>query len=356
MSLAQMATAQPRNSSRQKAPPSRRGFPLVAHTGFEPVISALRGRRPRPLDECASHTQAGITPARRRYSTPPPPPPSSAAALLIAACAGCAITPSPCVTPAPMVHCDKNLSSPSFTGDARVNTHEPIATTSPRLTTPSLSGKRILRVRFVAIRIAIHAATLAVFAATLATFAAHRQRHSRQTPLNPRCDRRSSQYNIEKRQKRQCSPSQSTLPASQPSFSASPHWPAHQPICYRVPTGLWNPPATGARRSRPAPSRRTAMDITVDGARLFYLPVGSPRNPPLILLHGGPGLDHTELHPWLDALADDFYLIYVYQRGQGRSERVDPATLSLSRFAADVSALARALGFTRYALLGHSFG
>ena len=26
---------------------------LVAHTGFEPVISALRGRRPRPLDECA---------------------------------------------------------------------------------------------------------------------------------------------------------------------------------------------------------------------------------------------------------------------------------------------------------------
>jgi proline iminopeptidase len=98
------------------------------------------------------------------------------------------------------------------------------------------------------------------------------------------------------------------------------------------------------------------MDITVDGARLFYLPVGSPRNPPLILLHGGPGLDHSELHPWLDALAGDFYLIYVDQRGQGRSERVDPATLSLSRFAADVSALARALDLPRYALLGHSFG
>ena len=27
---------------------------MVAHTGFEPVISALRGRRPGPLDECAS--------------------------------------------------------------------------------------------------------------------------------------------------------------------------------------------------------------------------------------------------------------------------------------------------------------
>ena len=26
---------------------------LVAHTGFGPVISSLRGRCPRPLDECA---------------------------------------------------------------------------------------------------------------------------------------------------------------------------------------------------------------------------------------------------------------------------------------------------------------
>jgi hypothetical protein len=29
---------------------------LVAHTGFEPVISSLRGRCPRPLDECAKLT------------------------------------------------------------------------------------------------------------------------------------------------------------------------------------------------------------------------------------------------------------------------------------------------------------
>ena len=27
---------------------------LVAHTGFEPVISSLRGRCPGPLDECAN--------------------------------------------------------------------------------------------------------------------------------------------------------------------------------------------------------------------------------------------------------------------------------------------------------------
>jgi proline iminopeptidase len=98
------------------------------------------------------------------------------------------------------------------------------------------------------------------------------------------------------------------------------------------------------------------MEAIIDGARIYYLPVGSEANYPLIALHGGPGLDHTEMHPWLDPLSDTFRLIYVDQRGQGRSERVDPAALSLSRFAEDVSKLAAALGLRQYALLGHSYG
>ena len=77
---------------------------------------------------------------------------------------------------------------------------------------------------------------------------------------------------------------------------------------------------------------------------------------PLIVLHGGPGLDHTTFRPWLDPLGDDFRLLYVDERGQGRSERVDPATLSVEVFARDVDLLAEALGLERFALLGHSFG
>src|ERR687887_118030 len=77
---------------------------------------------------------------------------------------------------------------------------------------------------------------------------------------------------------------------------------------------------------------------------------------PLILLHGGPGLDHTSFRPWLDPLGDEFRLLYVDERGQGRSERVDPATLSVEVFARDVDLLAEALGLERFALLGHSFG
>jgi pimeloyl-ACP methyl ester carboxylesterase len=91
-----------------------------------------------------------------------------------------------------------------------------------------------------------------------------------------------------------------------------------------------------------------------DGYGMFVEEVGSGF--PLILLHGGPGLDHTQFRPWLDPLGDEFRLLYVDERGQGQSERVDPETLSLEVFARDVDLLAEALGLERFALLGHSFG
>src|SRR5919201_2241842 len=91
-----------------------------------------------------------------------------------------------------------------------------------------------------------------------------------------------------------------------------------------------------------------------DGYRMFVEEVGSGF--PLIVLHGGPGLDHSTFRPWLDPLGDELRLLYVDERGQGRSERVDPATLSLEVFARDVDLLAEALELERFALLGHSFG
>ena len=38
---------------------------------------------------------------------------------------------------------------------------------------------------------------------------------------------------------------------------------------------------------------------------------------PIILLHGGPGLDHHMFGDYLDALTDQFQLILVDQRAQG---------------------------------------
>src|SRR5262249_58996864 len=68
------------------------------------------------------------------------------------------------------------------------------------------------------------------------------------------------------------------------------------------------------------------------------------------------GMDHTMFGPWLDPLGDEFRLLYVDERGQGRSDRVDPATLSLEVFARDVDRLGEALQLDAFALLGHSFG
>jgi proline iminopeptidase len=76
----------------------------------------------------------------------------------------------------------------------------------------------------------------------------------------------------------------------------------------------------------------------------------------VIVLHGGPGLDHRGFRPYLDPLGDEFRVLYVDERGQGLSERVDPSTLSLDVFARDVDLLVEALGLDRFALLGHSFG
>ena len=91
-----------------------------------------------------------------------------------------------------------------------------------------------------------------------------------------------------------------------------------------------------------------------DGGSLFVQDLGDGF--PLIVLHGGPGMDHTMFRPYLDPLAEDFRVLYVDQRGQGRSERVDPATLTLEVFARDIDALAEALGLDEYVVLGHSFG
>jgi proline iminopeptidase len=92
-----------------------------------------------------------------------------------------------------------------------------------------------------------------------------------------------------------------------------------------------------------------------DGYSIFVEDLGGD-GIPLFVLHGGPGLDHTHLRPWLDPLSEVARVIYVDERGQGRSERVDPETLSVEVFARDVDRLAEALELDRFALLGHSFG
>jgi proline-specific peptidase len=97
--------------------------------------------------------------------------------------------------------------------------------------------------------------------------------------------------------------------------------------------------------------------VDIGDTRLHIVERGTPGATGVLVLHGGPGLDHTEFGSHLDELGDEFNVILVDQREQGRSDRGTPQdSWTVPRFAADVDALAAALELERYAVLGHSFG
>jgi proline iminopeptidase len=107
----------------------------------------------------------------------------------------------------------------------------------------------------------------------------------------------------------------------------------------------------------PASSQETRQGfVSLDEARLFYEIVGSAGEP-IVVVHGGPGLDHSYLRPGLDALAGRNTLIYYDQRGTGRSTaELEAEVINVDRFLHDIDALRQVFGHERVTVLGHSFG
>jgi proline iminopeptidase len=106
------------------------------------------------------------------------------------------------------------------------------------------------------------------------------------------------------------------------------------------------------------------MYVHVNGARLYFdvegagLAPDGPRmreKPTLLLLHGGPGFDHSMFKPAFSALADIAQVIYYDHRGQGRSDGA-PNTLNLAQWGDDVKGFCDALGIEKPIVLGGSFG
>ena len=78
---------------------------------------------------------------------------------------------------------------------------------------------------------------------------------------------------------------------------------------------------------------------------------------PLIVHHGGPGLDQTIIAPHLSPLAQHVQLTCYDHRGTGRSAAPQgPDPFNIDRFVGDLDALAKTLDARPFALLGHSFG
>jgi len=94
--------------------------------------------------------------------------------------------------------------------------------------------------------------------------------------------------------------------------------------------------------------------VPIGDTRLYVAERGAGY--PVIVLHGGPGLDHHTFGDYLDPLTDRYRLILVDERSQGKSDPTPEATWTLKEMAHDVTRLAKALDLTRYAVLGHSYG
>jgi len=94
---------------------------------------------------------------------------------------------------------------------------------------------------------------------------------------------------------------------------------------------------------------------SINGTELYVKRMGS--GPPVVVVHGGPVLEHGYLLPHLEPLARSYELILFDQRLSGRSAgTVDSASVRLHTFVADIEALRQSLGFERIHLLGHSWG
>lgn len=96
--------------------------------------------------------------------------------------------------------------------------------------------------------------------------------------------------------------------------------------------------------------------VTLDHARLYYDVVGT--GDPIIVVPGGPGLDHNYLRPGLDVLASAGHsLVYYDPRGTGMSTaEMDSAGINLAAFVNDVDVLRQVLGYDKVTVLAHSSG
>jgi pimeloyl-ACP methyl ester carboxylesterase len=107
------------------------------------------------------------------------------------------------------------------------------------------------------------------------------------------------------------------------------------------------------------------MRIKVGDSKLFFdiegaklRPDGSRMRevPTLVLLHGGPGFDHSNCKPDLSPLAEVAQLVYLDHRSQGRSDRTSRDRWTLDHWANDVRSFCDALEIERPIVMGHSFG
>jgi len=108
----------------------------------------------------------------------------------------------------------------------------------------------------------------------------------------------------------------------------------------------------------PTPSAVFPMQegfVDSNGVLIYYKSVG--RGSPLMIVHGGPGASHDYFLPYLLPLMRHNRLIFIDERGSGRSSKcADPKQYTIGNMVEDVETVRRSLGLGKISLLGHSYG
>jgi proline iminopeptidase len=94
--------------------------------------------------------------------------------------------------------------------------------------------------------------------------------------------------------------------------------------------------------------------IKINGTRLYFNVKGT--GPYLLMLHGGPGLNHSYFIPHLRELEKKFTLIYYDQRACGRSSIPAADSISINFLVNDIEAIRKRFKIAKLNILAHSWG
>jgi pimeloyl-ACP methyl ester carboxylesterase len=94
---------------------------------------------------------------------------------------------------------------------------------------------------------------------------------------------------------------------------------------------------------------------TVNGHKIVATVEGDPKNPPVFLIHGW--MSHRGVwRQTLPALESKYYCIALDLLGFGNSEKPDDGDYSIQMQGRRIVAIADALGYKKFSLVGHSMG
>jgi proline iminopeptidase len=136
-------------------------------------------------------------------------------------------------------------------------------------------------------------------------------------------------------------------------------------ICFLILIGI----ASGCSNSNISSSKEESTQIRnftvpkpgqatteVSGGKIWYHVIGEGPNPPLLMLHGGPGGTCYSLYP-LSELRDERAVILFDQIGGGRSETISDTSLMTMEYQVEqLHEFIEKLGLENFYIYGHSWG